>query len=162
VKTATAEIRSSTKWLLTAFAAVGAVLIAGTQLSSLGDAVNPLYLFVASLGLVAGLAGVAWALWLAIAILAPHHLTLKILATPSNCDEWKDIRTFLNSNQGIFRSRATDLSTMNTYYSNLVKEHYDLKNIAMSLPKIQTTPRQEIDWHLRVTKLLLEIASLMI
>jgi hypothetical protein len=75
------QIRDAAKWLVGSFAAVGAALIAGSQLSSIGklpacapSSVGCARLWVAVLGAVLALVGVVWAVWIGVGLLAPIRL----------------------------------------------------------------------------------------
>jgi hypothetical protein len=81
------RIREAAKWLMASAAAVGAALIAGSQLSSIGrlNAVWPTSiansrLWIAALGGVLGLAGVVYAIWAAVQILLPKTVAISELA----------------------------------------------------------------------------------
>ncbi|HET8658653.1 MAG TPA: pentapeptide repeat-containing protein [Micromonosporaceae bacterium] len=72
------RIRGAAKWLIASAAAVGAALIAGSQLSSIGKldvglptTVDLARLWVASAGAAIGLAGVVYAVWTAVQLLLP-------------------------------------------------------------------------------------------
>lgn len=75
---ATESLRSATKWLLTAAAAVGAVLVAGLQLSSVGALVSDELprLMLALSGLALGLAGVGYMIWRASGLLSDEWILL--------------------------------------------------------------------------------------
>jgi hypothetical protein len=81
-----ARIREAAKWLTASSAAVGAALIAGSQLSDIGkldvcspDTVECARLWVALFGAVVGLAAVVFAIWTAVQVLLPVTVTLKDL-----------------------------------------------------------------------------------
>lgn len=81
------KIREAAKWFIASSAAVGAALIAGSQLSSIGKldacwgfSLRCGRLGIALLGAVIGLAGVVWAIALAIGILMPRSYTSQALA----------------------------------------------------------------------------------
>jgi hypothetical protein len=84
------RIRDTAKWLIASAAAVGAALIAGSQLSSIGrlDAGWPTSaatarLWVAGAGALLGLAGVAFAIGAAVRVLLPVQVLIADLD-----DEW--------------------------------------------------------------------------
>jgi len=77
------KIRDVAKWMISAAAAVGAALIAGSQLSSIGklDVCTPTTLAcarlpVATAGAVLALAAISYLMWRAIAVLMPVGVTL--------------------------------------------------------------------------------------
>lgn len=64
-------IRSAAKWFITGLGAIGAVLVAGSQVSSLGAlAPGSWRLWIAALGVICGLAAVLVAMWSVVDILA--------------------------------------------------------------------------------------------
>ncbi|GIJ36547.1 pentapeptide repeat-containing protein [Verrucosispora sp. WMMD703] len=72
------RIRDAAKWLVASAAAVGAAMLAGSQLSSIGelplgvpDSVDRARLWVAVTGAAAGLSTVVYAIWTAVQILLP-------------------------------------------------------------------------------------------
>jgi hypothetical protein len=80
------KIRDAAKWLVASFAAVGAALIAGSQLSSIGKLPVCWHLTLectrlgwAILGAIAGLGGVVWAIWTAVMMLVPNNLPASAL-----------------------------------------------------------------------------------
>ena len=80
---ANALLTGSAKWLITALGAIGAVLVAGSQLSSLGSLpVGPRFT-AAIVGLGVGLLGVLWAILTVLATIAPPRYTISELA-----EEW--------------------------------------------------------------------------
>ncbi len=81
---ANSQIRDAAKWLIGAAAAVGAALIAGSQLSSIGalevgwpTTVETLRLWVAVAGVVAGLLAIVYILWTAVQLLPEVHVTIR-------------------------------------------------------------------------------------
>ncbi len=84
------RIRDAAKWLVAGAAAVGAALIAGSQLSSIGrleagwpTTVATARLWVAAAGVLIGLAGVAYVFRLAVGVLLPVLVLISDLA-----DNW--------------------------------------------------------------------------
>jgi hypothetical protein len=70
------RIRDAAKWLIGAAAAVGAVLIAGSQLSSIGKLEFGSRLIAAVVGVVIALMAVVYAVWVAVQVLLPIAVTL--------------------------------------------------------------------------------------
>jgi hypothetical protein len=74
------ESREAAKWLVAGFGAIGAALVAGTQLSSIGTIQDPARLFVAiaavSVGLGAAAAGAGITMW----VLLPGYTSLSDVA----------------------------------------------------------------------------------
>jgi hypothetical protein len=79
------SIRDVAKWLITAFAAVAGVMIAGSQLSDIGALDVGYRLLLAALGGVAALSGVAWAIWSLTEVMLPEETTIQtVLAEAAN------------------------------------------------------------------------------
>jgi len=81
------RIRNAAKWLIASSAAVGAALIAGSQLSSIGKldlglptSIETARLWVAVAGAIVGLAGVVYAVWTAVQLLLPKTVLIADLA----------------------------------------------------------------------------------
>lgn len=76
---AKADARSAAKWLIASFAGVGAVLVSGVGLSSIGDLAG-IRLALAVIAFTIGVAGVITAVTAVADVLTPAPLTLKELA----------------------------------------------------------------------------------
>lgn len=110
------QIREAAKWLIGSFAAVGAALIAGSQLSSIGklpvctpNSVECARLWIAGGGAVGALMGVMWAVWTGVQLLAPRRLQVSDLKL-----QWKEgtpIYTYFRSNPAQLQG-FTDLDDM--------------------------------------------------
>jgi hypothetical protein len=76
------RIRDTAKWLVASSAAVGAALIAGSQLASIGrlDVGSP-RLWVAGAGAMSALAAVVFAVWAAVRVLLPVQVLISDLAS---------------------------------------------------------------------------------
>lgn len=92
---ANSQIRDAAKWLIGSAAAVGAALIAGSQLSSIGalevgwpTTVETTRLWVAVAGAVVGLVSIVYILWTAVKLLPEVHVTIREIVAgwddPSN------------------------------------------------------------------------------
>ena len=82
------RIRGAAKWLIASSAAVGAALIAGSQLSSIGKldvglptSTDKARLWIAGLGVVIGLAGVVFSIWTAVQLLLPKTVLISELSS---------------------------------------------------------------------------------
>jgi Pentapeptide repeats (8 copies) len=82
------RIRDAAKWLIGASAAVGAILVAGSQLSNIGKLQPGLRLWVAIAGAVLGLWGVVAAIWTAVRLLLPVGVTIQDVQ--SRWERWRD------------------------------------------------------------------------
>lgn len=74
------RVRAAAQWLIGAFAAVGAVLIAGLQLTGLGE-LNDADLAAAIFGVLVAAFGVGLAIFYAAKVLTPEQTTIRGLAT---------------------------------------------------------------------------------
>ena len=97
------RIREAGKWLIAAAAAVGAALIAGSQLSSIGKlsvcaGVNEqcLRLPASLVGSIAGLTAIAFVMWSAMQLLLPVGVTITDLAShwDASSSKWADANFF--------------------------------------------------------------------
>ena len=66
-------VRSASKWFIAGLGGIGAVLVAGSQLSSVGarDPATPRF-WVAIVGVGAGLLAIMWAMWRVVDVLSPQ------------------------------------------------------------------------------------------
>jgi hypothetical protein len=95
--------RSGAKWLIAAFGAIGAVLVAGVQVSSIGSLKLTSSRFaVAVVGLLLGLGGVAIAIWCVAYVLEPREWELPKLISDWESLEPENWQT-LNANQRWWR-----------------------------------------------------------
>lgn len=83
LKDATELLTGAAKWLIGALGAIGAVLIAGSQLSSIGSLTFGPRLVAAIVGLGVGLTAVLWSIWQVVNLLAPDRYTIRELS-----EEW--------------------------------------------------------------------------
>jgi hypothetical protein len=93
------RIRDAGKWLIGASAAVGAVLIAGSQLSSIGQLAFGWRLGVAIGGVMLALAAVVFAVWAAVQVLLPVGVTLDELKKNWSANKRADV-VFFHENPG--------------------------------------------------------------
>src|SRR5208337_3831995 len=75
---ATEHLRSTSKWILSVFAAVAGVLVAGLQLSNLGKVESP-YLAVSSFAFFVALVAVLVVIWMTVRVLGTGTVTEPIL-----------------------------------------------------------------------------------
>ena len=97
IERASERIRGAAKWLIASSAAVGAALIAGSQLSSIGKldvglptSTDKARLWIAGMGAVVGLAGVVFSVWTAVQLLLPKTVLISELSSA-----WTDKSTRL-------------------------------------------------------------------
>src|SRR6266545_5001948 len=89
---ATTTLSDTAKWLITIFAGVAGVLVAGSQLSSLGKLDIGLRLLGALVGLVLGIGGAAYAVIHAVPVLTSARVSLAELAVTSDAAEQQFLR----------------------------------------------------------------------
>jgi hypothetical protein len=79
-------VRNSAKWFVTGLGAIGAILIAGSQLSSVG-ALPPssVRFYLAIAGVIVGLLAILWAMWRVVDVLAGRQWTFEDVVR-----EWKE------------------------------------------------------------------------
>lgn len=80
LKDATDLLNGAAKWLIGALGAIGAVLIAGSQLSSIGSLTVGPRLVAAIVGLGIGLTAVLYSIWQVVNLLAPERYTIRELS----------------------------------------------------------------------------------
>jgi hypothetical protein len=102
------RVRQAARWLIAAFAGVGAALAAGIQISNLGSIEDTDRLLLAGAGAALGFAGVAVAIWHIAKVLAPQEALLRDLeSSPALAARFHDEPTFL----GGCYERVTDLTS---------------------------------------------------
>jgi hypothetical protein len=105
IATANQRLRDTAKWILTSFAAVGAILVAGLQLSSLGNLTGDTSgwrIFAALLGVVLAAGGVALAIGYTASVFAPF------LNTFHSADKHPDVvSTVIHEDEPIGKSYQT-------------------------------------------------------
>ncbi|MFJ3666925.1 hypothetical protein ACIPSE_10765 [Streptomyces sp. NPDC090106] len=76
------DMRATAKWMVAAWAGVGAVLLAGVPLTVMRSAASTGRLLGALAGLVVALTGVGWALWVTSEALMPRLVSYRELGSP--------------------------------------------------------------------------------
>lgn len=109
VETAVDRIREVTKWLIGAFAAVGVVLAAGSQLSEVGD-LTGWRLFAAFVAILMALVGIAIAILYATKVLTPKSVSLRgVVAGGSGSPLGKEVE----SDPGLLQGHGNSLEEFN-------------------------------------------------
>lgn len=157
---ANGRIRDAAKWLVASSAAVGAALIAGSQLSSIGrlplgwpDSVETGRLWIAVSGAVVALSGVVYAIWSAVRILIPAQVPVGDLA-----QAWTDRRGPLAAVVAFFRTHPKYLQGFDTPAA-VVARREDLVARLAAVPDAgpALTPEQRTE---RITALKAAIAAM--
>jgi hypothetical protein len=113
------QIRETVKWLIASFGAIGAALIAGSQLSGIGKLrAGDLRLWVSMGGIASGLSGVGIAIWAAIAVLTPEEVTLSDLAACRS----HDLATAVDRQSTIFEGEAASVRELDARYRQALAE----------------------------------------
>ncbi|MEP6695303.1 MAG: pentapeptide repeat-containing protein [Pseudonocardiales bacterium] len=130
------KVRGAAKWLLGATAAVGAALIGGSQLSSIGkleactgSSQQCLRLPIAALSSVIALVALAYIIWTAVGILLPVAVTVADLDQAWDAGKRADVK-FLKANTPLLGyARPSDLETARTQaWNDLVAARKALKD----------------------------------
>ncbi|MET9732507.1 hypothetical protein ABZZ79_18220 [Streptomyces sp. NPDC006458] len=80
---AVTDMRTTARWTIAAFAAVGGVMLGGLPLAGIGEVHDGGDLALASAGLALAVLGVAWAIWHTAEALTPRLTTLRVLIDPT-------------------------------------------------------------------------------
>jgi uncharacterized protein YjbI with pentapeptide repeats len=121
------KIRDAAKWLIASFAAVGAALIAGSQLSSIGKlplcaprSLDCARLWIAVFGTLASLLGVVFAIWIGVTLLVPDPAPVSVLR-----EEWKSrgsyLQTYFRNNSSLLQG-FKDLDDMDRQEADAFRE----------------------------------------
>jgi hypothetical protein len=123
------RIRETVKWLITAFAGVGAALIAGSQLASLGKIDGGRLVFAVAC-VVVGLGALAYAIAVAASVLTGGRVSLGDLADATGTD-LDAVRSRVNSDPALLVGYS-DVADMNSEYGSVLGQrktdfdaHYD-------------------------------------
>lgn len=121
-------IRSAAKWFITGIGAIGAVLVAGSQVSSLGAlTVDSPRLWIAAAGVVLGLAAVLVAMWSVVDVLAGRLWTWDdVVAACSESQPESLDRTEIRRRKFVREWIAQNPSALGSYESvQHIKTEYD-------------------------------------
>jgi hypothetical protein len=121
------RIRETAKWLLTTFGVVGAALLAGTQLSDIGDA-DGWRLALALFGAVLGFVGVAIAIWVTGRVFTPVRVGLEEISTDTNVGAWA------NGDPGLLKGQADTVDDLVRRYRETLQEYGEARGKAEDDP----------------------------
>lgn len=142
------RVREAAKWLIASFAAIGAAMIAGSQLSSLGklDATDARF-WLAILGVLLALGGVAWAIWQVVEVLTPAQADLRELGAVTADSEdrllWQ-VRSYLDGIPELFEGHANDVPGLRQAYDQALAERRTAIDDSRRHPEDQAR-RQQAD-----------------
>ncbi|MEV6490165.1 pentapeptide repeat-containing protein [Actinoplanes sp. NPDC051633] len=106
-------VRTAAKWFVAGLGAIGVVLVAGSQLSSVGSLPpNSIRLYLAITGVLVGLLAILWAMWKVVDVLAPRRWTFEDLieeweATPQSQNRTKKSKSRSPYSVGRFLREST-------------------------------------------------------
>lgn len=113
------RLRETTKWIVAAFAAIGTLLVAGTQLSAIGDVDWNLWRGVAALGgAVVAVLGISLAVWHASRVLTAGPIAL---ADVTEARASIAVRTLIVDNVSL-RAGYPTVSNLQTEYDRTVQD----------------------------------------
>lgn len=123
-------IRATARWLIGAFAAIGGVLVAGTQLSAVGSlSVSSPRLWIAAGGFALALLGVGGVINAAVAVLTPTHTNLAMLAGAAQRhdprDELSAVVDFIHRNPAFFYGYAANVVDLQKEYLAAIQRQHD-------------------------------------
>lgn len=132
-------IRDSAKWIIGAFAAIGAILVAGSQLSSIGSlpvgwptSLANARLWLAVLGAALSLSAVVVAIWGCVQVLVPSNLTMRDLA-----DDWASPSRRTSAAVEFFKKDPRFLQGLKS-----PQEYFELRDDLFA--KLKTAPDSDI------------------
>jgi hypothetical protein len=129
------QIRETAKWLLTTFGAIGALLVAGTQLSDIADTEGG-KLALALFGAVLALGGVAIVIWVTGRVLSPQRVGLDDITNTSNVGKWAA------ADPGLLKGQATTVEELSERYRTALTAYADARRKAEESPD-DTALRQD-------------------
>jgi hypothetical protein len=121
------RIRETAKWLLTTFGVIGGALVAGTQLSDIGDAEGS-NLVLAFIGALLGFGGVGIAIWITGRVLTPARVGLDDITNDSNVGRWAA------NDPGLLKGQAKTVDELIQRYRHTLDEYVEARRKAESDP----------------------------
>jgi hypothetical protein len=118
------RVRDTAKWLIGAYASIGAVLVAGLQLTKLGEIEDHTRLIVAVLAAFGGLLAVAIAIWQVANVLAPVTVKSSDLAANTEVDKMV-VETPL-----LLQGQAQSLTDLQQKYATALSDYQDKREKA--------------------------------
>jgi hypothetical protein len=142
------QIRDAGKWLVASFAAVGAALIAGSQLSNIGRLTVCFHVSVVCTrlwwaigGAVVGLSAVVWAIWTAVSLLIPETVSYQTLEAEWNRGEKSAIYKFFRDNP-VFLQGFKDFNDLRQQEADAYKR---FDQVIEELDKAPDRRKQELE-----------------
>jgi hypothetical protein len=125
------RVRDAAKWLIGAYASIGAVLVAGLQLTKLGQIEDHTRLLVAVVAAFGGLVAVAVAIWKVANVLAPVTVKASDLAEGTEVDKMT-VETPL-----LLQAQADSLVDLQQKYVNALHDYQDKREKAWDNTALQ-------------------------
>ncbi len=139
------RLRDTAKWLIGAYAAVGTVLVAGLQLTSLGKVEDHTRLWAGVLTAFAALVAVIVGIWKIAGVLAPVTVQQSDLAPGSKADQ------MVRATPSLLKGQAPDLATLQAEYSEALRDYQSQRAAARAdptkKPDAEATYRQLMAIH---------------
>ncbi len=123
------RLRETAKWLIAAFAGIAGVLLAGTQLSSLGEIESPVRFALAVISAVVALCAVGSVVWTASRILAVDTVSLnKLVEDEASSEEGgaesEDV-AYIYANRRLL-DECNTIKELSDHYDDVVKQRNTL------------------------------------
>ncbi len=123
------KIRETARWLILAFAAIGAAIAGSAPLSNLGKLqIGDWRLWVAAAAAAIGLLAIATAIWVTADVLAPVTTALPSLVADD------DLRAVFDANPELLRGHGYTLSEFKNEYDEARKAHIEAAKTLRSKP----------------------------
>ncbi len=125
-------IRETAKWAVAALAALGVVIAAGSQLSSIGSISDAPRLFLAALATIIGLFAVGAGIWLTTDLLLPASLSLPELA---QVKPGSSLGRFIADNPLLLAGEADDVADLSQKFQEAITRQRDQNKAAEEHPE---------------------------
>ncbi|MGA9283970.1 MAG: hypothetical protein WBV85_00850 [Solirubrobacteraceae bacterium] len=126
------RIRDAAKYLVAAFGAVGAVLVAGLSLTALPSGEHPV---LAAIAVFVAVVAIAFAIALVIQVLVPNQMTLSQLAKFVEDHPNDGLASFIGSNEELFGGQGTNLVDFRDQYVKALKTRADAFDEYLKAPE---------------------------
>ena len=143
------RMRETAKWLAAIFGAIAGVLIAGTQLSSMGSLPVGPRLYAAIAGASLALVGILVVIWFLLDIMLPSQVALDEIQQAEASNKWRDkkkkhLATFLESNKSTLVPYASLGALLQTYTTDLNAKQKALDEYYSSLSEKRDEDDEEV------------------
>jgi hypothetical protein len=128
------RIRETAKWIIASFAAIGAALIAGTQLSGIGSIDSNARLVLAACSAIVALGGVGWAIWEAGKVSTASTVSLGDLAESNQLSE---VRQTIDKDQALLEGHQ-GVGSLATSYGSWLRRRTEAYEAYFGQPSDET------------------------